>query len=207
MATGMREKTTNVGGVIKRIWYAMTGTTQGAELASLDDTGKLKCVSEQISSLAGIGSRMVVADASGNLSASLQVETGVWTPVLRGDISGVAVAGALNKGKYTKIGNLVMFSACVNWTSISGTIAGNRIISGLPYNCGTSVRGSATFGMSIPGSVTCSPNRTFSLLIELSGAFIYLGETDLQNGGAFTNSVTIVSSGTLYSISGCYYTD
>lgn len=42
MATGMREKTTNVGGVIKRIWYAMTGATQGAELMSVDDTGTLK---------------------------------------------------------------------------------------------------------------------------------------------------------------------
>lgn len=42
MADGMREKTTNVGGVIKRIWYAMTGATQGAELASLDDTGKFQ---------------------------------------------------------------------------------------------------------------------------------------------------------------------
>lgn len=70
MATGMREKTTNVGGVIKRIWYAMTGATQEAELASLDDTGKFKCVSEQISGLAGAGSRMVVADSAGNLSAS-----------------------------------------------------------------------------------------------------------------------------------------
>ena len=42
MATGMREKTTNVGGVIKRIWYAMTGTTQGPQLLSLDDTGNLE---------------------------------------------------------------------------------------------------------------------------------------------------------------------
>ena len=42
MATGMREKTTNVGGIIKRIWYAMTGTTQGTELMSVDDTGTLK---------------------------------------------------------------------------------------------------------------------------------------------------------------------
>lgn len=66
----MREKTTNVGGIIKRIWYAMTGATQGAELASLDDTGKFKCVSEQISGLAGPGNRMVMADENGNLSAS-----------------------------------------------------------------------------------------------------------------------------------------
>lgn len=72
MADGMREKTTNVGGVIKRIWYAMTGATQGAELMSIDDTGKFKCVSEQITGLAGTGSRMVVADSSGNLSAAQQ---------------------------------------------------------------------------------------------------------------------------------------
>ena len=70
MATGMRERTTNVGGIIKRIWYAMTGTTQGLELASLDDTGKLKCVSEQISGLAGTGNRMVVVDSTGNLIAA-----------------------------------------------------------------------------------------------------------------------------------------
>jgi hypothetical protein len=42
MADGMREKTTNVGGVIKRIWYAMTGATQGAQLLSLDDAGNLE---------------------------------------------------------------------------------------------------------------------------------------------------------------------
>lgn len=75
MATGMREKTTNVGGIIKRIWYAMTGTTQGAELMSIDDTGKFKCVSEQISGLAGTGSRMVIADATGNLSTIQRLNT------------------------------------------------------------------------------------------------------------------------------------
>ena len=51
MATGMREKTTNVGGVIKRIWYAMTGATQGAELASLDDAGTLKAKQFAVSTL------------------------------------------------------------------------------------------------------------------------------------------------------------
>ena len=51
MATGMREKTTNVGGVIKRIWYAMTGATQEAELVSLDDTGLLKAKQFAVSAL------------------------------------------------------------------------------------------------------------------------------------------------------------
>jgi hypothetical protein len=51
MATGMREKTTNVGGIIKRIWYAMTGTTQGAELASLDEDGLFKAKQFAVSTL------------------------------------------------------------------------------------------------------------------------------------------------------------
>jgi hypothetical protein len=74
----IRERTTAIGtgGLLKRIWYAMTGTTQGPELASLDETGKFKCVSEQISSLAGTGNRMMVADSIGNLSASGIIGTG-----------------------------------------------------------------------------------------------------------------------------------
>jgi len=51
MATGMREKTTNVGGVIKRIWYAMTGATQGAQLLSLDDAGNLEAKQFRLSAL------------------------------------------------------------------------------------------------------------------------------------------------------------
>jgi len=51
MADGMREKTTNVGGVIKRIWYAMTGTTQGAKLLSLDDAGNLEAKQFRLSAL------------------------------------------------------------------------------------------------------------------------------------------------------------
>lgn len=68
MADKMREKTTNVGGIIKRIWYAMTGETQGAELMSIDDAGKFKCVSGQISGLAGTSKGMVIADKFGNLN-------------------------------------------------------------------------------------------------------------------------------------------
>lgn len=40
--TGIRELTTNVGGVIKRIWYSLNGTTPIAELMSIDDMGNFK---------------------------------------------------------------------------------------------------------------------------------------------------------------------
>ena len=61
MATGMREKTTNVGGVIKRIWYAMTGATQGSQLLSLDDTGNLEATIKAIETIDGCVERVVKA--------------------------------------------------------------------------------------------------------------------------------------------------
>ena len=75
--TGIRQLTTVVGGYAKRIWYSLNGTTPTAELMSIDDAGKFKCVSEQITGLAGTGSRMVIADSTGNLSASVQLQQSV----------------------------------------------------------------------------------------------------------------------------------
>jgi hypothetical protein len=83
--TGIRQLTTVVGGYAKRIWYSLNGTTPINELMSIDDTGKLKCVSEQVTGLAGTGSRMVVADASGNLSAPLNNFKTTYT---EGSVSG-----------------------------------------------------------------------------------------------------------------------
>jgi hypothetical protein len=68
--TGIRQLTTVVGGYAKRIWYSLNGTTPINELMSIDDAGKFKCASEQITGLAGTGNRMVVADSTGNLSAN-----------------------------------------------------------------------------------------------------------------------------------------
>lgn len=204
--TGIRQLTTVVGGYAKRIWYSLNGTTPTNELMSIDDTGKFKCISEQITGLAGAGNRMMVADASGNLSASLQVETGTWTPVLRALGSGVAVAGASNSGRYTKLGKLVMFSADVEWTSINGTISGRRVIEGLPHASASSgAHGSAGHG-DFTGLV-CSANRSLSLIVASSSSFIYLGEGDLQTGGSYFQTITINNSGTILGINGCYYTD
>jgi hypothetical protein len=306
--TGIRQLTTVVGGYAKRIWYSLNGTTPTNELMSIDDTGKLKCVSEQVTglagtgsrmvvadstgnliangevteilqargtilanssglsgggssayiksfnaystpinpdytfwyndqtgvyhpstdnlgistggvgralfnssgltlpNLAGTGSRMVVADSTGNLSASMQIETGTWTPVLKASESGVAVAGASNAGRYTKIGKMIIFSADIDWTSISGTISGSRIIDGLPYTSASSgAHGSASHG-DFTGLV-CSTNRSLSLTVASSSEFIYLGENDLQTGGSYFQTITINSSGTILGINGCYYID
>ena len=177
-------------------------------LYEVNDSDKIfKMVNGKISGLAGTGNRMVVADSIGNLSADMQVESGDWTPVLRGNTGGIAVADIYNKGRYTKIGKLVMFTACVHWTSITGTITGSRTITGLPYVCNSTVRGTAVFGTSDIGSVICNANRSLVSVVELGTSFMYISETDLQNGGSFVDTVTIGSKGVFYSITVCYYTD
>ena len=204
MGTKIIEQGSTAGGIAKVEYLDESGNV----LYEVNDSDKIfKMVNGKISGLAGTGNRMVTADASGNLSAGEQIETGTWTPVLKGSTSGIAVAGAGNTGRYTKIGKLVMFTACVDWTSITGTITGSRIITGLPYNCSSTLRGSATIGTSAPGSIICNTNRSIGMDVELSQTFMYVAETDLQNGGAHLNTVTIGSSGALYSITGHYYTD
>lgn len=87
MATGMREKTTNVGGVIKRIWYAMTGTTQGAQLLSLDDAGNLEAkllnpvingtVTGTATTTTGENAKLVKTSSPGNIVIAQNVDGNV----------------------------------------------------------------------------------------------------------------------------------
>lgn len=88
MATGMREKTTNVGGIIKRIWYAMTGATQEAELMSVDDTGTLKAKQFAVPALNSAPADFAVTGTAGEIRVTaegLYIATGTnrWIGGLR----------------------------------------------------------------------------------------------------------------------------
>lgn len=64
--TGIRQLTTNVGGVIKRIWYALNGTTPTVELMSIDDVGNFKNTGTMtVGGLSGTGNRSVMTAANG----------------------------------------------------------------------------------------------------------------------------------------------
>lgn len=202
MGTKIIEQGSTAGGIAKVQYLDESGNV----LYEVNDSDKIfKMVNGKISGLAGIGTRMVVADSSGNLSAGEQIEYGTWTPIVKG-VTGVCVAGANNIGIYKKVGKLVTFSACVQWTSITGTITGERIIDGLPYTVRT-VRCAVSCGFSVLNSVICNTNRALNFTAELNNKIIYIAELDLQRGGSYSDSVTIGSSGTLYSISGQYFTD
>lgn len=151
MADGMREKTTNVGGVIKRIWYAMTGATQGTELASLDDTGNFKCVSEQITGLAGTGNRMVVADSSGNLSAGVTDYT-ITIPMSPTPVStGISINGGSG-------GKTIMLFFSSQWDAGDSTASGIYMI-----RCGVNGNNYSLVNIAQSGGIV----PTFSVVSEV----------------------------------------
>ena len=203
MGTKIIETGSTAGGIAKVEYKDEAGNV----LWYYDDAGNfVRNGNAKITGLAGTGSRMIVAGSNGNLSASLQVETGSWTPVVKGSDGGTAVAGTGNTGRYTKIGKMILFSANIEWTSINGTISGRRIIEGLPYtSSNTGSHGSASHAYFT--GLTCSANRTLHLVVASGSYIIYIGESDLQTGGSYFNTVTIGSSGSMIGINGVYYTD
>jgi hypothetical protein len=70
-------------------------------------------------------------NASSDANTLDDYEEGTWLPVLTGDGGGTAMTYALQIGKYTKIGNVVIADAYIILSN-RGTITGNVIITGLP---------------------------------------------------------------------------
>lgn len=97
----------------------------------------------QMPNLSGTGTRQVVADASGNLSATdIAPISGTYTPTLTGtnNVSTVTIQGVPT---YSRIGNIVTVSIGVNvaptagsgLTSFTATLPVNRSVT-TPYNIG-----------------------------------------------------------------------
>ena len=68
-----------------------------------------------------------------NVSRGIFYKEGTFTPTISASTSGTAtVSNAI--GEYTKVGNVVTFTAFIVLSS-KGTLSGNIIIGGLPYAC------------------------------------------------------------------------
>lgn len=74
-----------------------------------------------------------IKDDAGNVITIPQVLTGVWTPALVGDSVAGAQTYTIQVGRYVKIGALVQAGFFVFLSAKGGTMAGNIIISGLPF--------------------------------------------------------------------------
>src|SRR6478609_500420 len=137
-----------------------------------------------VSNLAGTGSRQVVADASGNLSATDPAPiSGTYTPTLTNSAN---ITGAtLSVDSYTKVGNVVTVTITVvgsvtvasTVTNITGTLPINRV------GTGTDVVGSLTavgssFTSPVSGYFQLSGNTTdFSIVSKpiVTGSHTFTG--------------------------------
>ena len=138
--------------------------------------------------------------AAGMTSALLDdYEEGTFTPVVIGTTTaGTATYGA-QKGVYTKIGNVVYITICINWSAGDGT--GNLRLSGLPF---TTRNDSVLFNsfsiglqtnLTLPASTYLGgitlPNTTawalFSLVVGggSSAALAYDGSGEIEVSGFY----------------------
>jgi hypothetical protein len=75
------------------------------------------------------------AVAASNANTLDDYEEGTWTPTVEGSSTAGTVSYSFRNGKYTKIGNVVNFSAYLGWSGGTGT--GNLWVAGLPFTPST----------------------------------------------------------------------
>ena len=131
-------------------------------------------------------------------------EEGTWTPVVTdGTNDATMYTSAGNGGKYTKIGNLVTFTAQVTVDSI-GSVGANARIKGLPFTNG--IAGSNRAGVSVGygANLNITAGRALSAYVELNQTNIYIFDWAATTGSTALNGSEISDDGSLF-ISGHYY--
>jgi len=129
-------------------------------------------------------------------------EEGTWTPVLS-DGTNDATTGADNGGRYTKIGNRVLFSAQMTVGSI-GSVGANAHIKGLPFTSAilTSGRSGVAFGFGTSLNLAVA-GRVVTGYVELNSTKIELLQWSAVTGTTSVSGTEVSDSGTLF-VSGSY---
>ena len=140
-------------------------------------------------------------NGSGTTTSELldDYEEGTWTPTVIGSSTAGTVTYGVQRGKYTKIGDLVHVELYVNYTNGTGT--GELRISGLPFTVSSS---SSTYpGLSIGylDNVTLSANHTPIFLFSAGNTYIY--NYQIPSGGGTNITIPYDSNATII-VSGAY---
>ena len=137
--------------------------------------------------------------SSSNANTLDDYEEGTWSPTVEGTTTAGTVTYTSRSGKYTKVGNVVTFSAYIGWSSGSGT--GNLQIAGFPF---------APTGTTYPAITTIANDLTLTAL-NIAVAYISDGTTAAliqqcpTGGGAKTNVVYDAAVSELF-LAGVYQT-
>jgi hypothetical protein len=124
-------------------------------------------------------------------------EEGTFTPTIKGTTSAGIGTYTVQTGRYTKIGDRVMFDIVIAWSAHTGT--GNMRIAGLPYTPQTSIFNSCSIGQF--SDIALTAGTYASAFVRDDAAEIQLNE--LVVGGGASGIVAMDGSGGIY-ISGSY---
>jgi hypothetical protein len=141
------------------------------------------------------------SSGTGTMTSELfnDYEEGTFVPT----IIGLAVTGAGNYqaqfGSYTKIGNVVFFSAYLVWSAHTGS--GDMAVSGLPFNSGPLRFGTASVA---PGNIALTAGNVMISFITQGVNYVNLQQT--PTGGGAVTSVPVDTAGSI-TVSGHYFTN
>ena len=107
-------------------------------------------------------------------------EEGTWTPVLNASGTAPTVTYSFQKGRYTKVGNLVTILVDCRWSANSGG-TGNTTITGLPFANGDAYAGAIVFEHSSAWSLA-SGRTTLAAEVNQNTGIV----TFLQNGSGLS---------------------
>lgn len=131
------------------------------------------------------------------LNSAVNVYTeGTFTPLVEGTTTVGVGTYASQVGRFTRIGNRVLFDIQVEWTAHTGT--GNIRIAGLPF---TSVAGIRSISPVEAGNLTIPAGSTILGRISPSNSFLTLNT--VPSGGGPLTPVAMDGSANVY-ISGAY---
>lgn len=131
------------------------------------------------------------------------VTSGTFVPTIAGEGTAGVHTYSTQMGAYRVIGDLVFFTLSLALSAKDGTMAGNTIITGLPFTSASSV-GSQAITVGAMGTVTLTAGYTmFSGIIPASSTFFYL----FQDGSAVAAAkiaAAAIAAATLLNVSGVY---
>jgi hypothetical protein len=119
-------------------------------------------------------------------------EEGTWTPVVEGSTSGTRTMGAANFGFYTKVGNVVTLNGTMHVTGTE-TIAGNVLVTGLPFSSNTAEGGRSAGTWGTNGIFTCAVDYRPTIVMEAAASYFYVIQAKDEATQAYSHTPTVIA--------------
>lgn len=175
---------------------AYTGETR---IYVYNKTGSLVQKNESNGDIEFFGSNGIKFPLAAGVYSSVlsDYEEGTFTPTIKGTTSAGAGTYTTQTGRYTKIGDRVVFDISISWSAHTGT--GNMRIAALPYTPRASIFNSCAIGQF--SNITLTASTYASAFVRDDATEIQLNQ--LLVGGGASSEVAMDGSGTIY-VSGSY---